>query len=137
MLYEVITVKYTVSNSCSTSDTNFVFTAYGKPIVTFAPIADACGKLVYDPATERNVTFNDNGNPITAYKWRISPSTGVSFISGNENSKFPVINFENDGAYTLTLEATNKCGTTTVITSYSIHYTKLYEWVQPKTEVGW
>ncbi|AMM51774.1 hypothetical protein TH61_12125 [Rufibacter sp. DG15C] len=47
-----------------------------------------------------------------AYKWSVSPATGVTFAQGDSTSTHPSFTFQNAGTYRITLTAKNTCGTT-------------------------
>lgn len=77
------------------------------------------------PCKTQPLTLQDtsatNGLALT-YIWTISPSAGVSFLSGTSaNSPSPVVSFANDGSYTVTLNLQTSCGdnfTTPAKTAY-------------------
>ena len=62
------------------------------------------------------VTFTDQstGDP-TTWVWTVSPSTGVTFVDGTSSgSKDPKIQFDNEGVYSITLDASNSSGSGTL-----------------------
>lgn len=79
-----------------------------------APVAQFVG----NPTTideGQSVTFTDQStNSPTSWSWTISPTTGVSFInSTSASSQNPIVQFDNEGVYTVTLLAENGDGSDT------------------------
>lgn len=69
-----------------------------QPVVNFT-VSDTA------PCTSANVTLNDISTPACDFfQWTITPAT-FSYISGNANSKNPVVKFNSNGNYTVTLFA--------------------------------
>ncbi|MEM9920799.1 MAG: PKD domain-containing protein, partial [Bacteroidota bacterium] len=57
---------------------------------------------------------------VTQWKWEIEPNS-FEFVGGtNDASQTPLVNFLNDGVYTITLNAINDAGTTSATTSMTI-----------------
>jgi para-nitrobenzyl esterase len=85
-----------------------------------APVADFTADQTNITAGS-NVTFTQTStNSPYGYTWTISPTTGVSFVSGTSAaSANPVVKFSTAGTYTVILNAVNNGGSNTVTkTSY-------------------
>lgn len=65
------------------------------------------------PTTYDNVKLNnetiDAPSTQKTYEWTISPNT-VQYVSGNANSASPVVKFNEEGTYTISLKVTNSFG---------------------------
>lgn len=79
--------------------------------VNAPPVADFVADRVLQRANT-DITFTDlSSNTPTSRLWTITPSTGVTYQNGTNNtSKFPVVQFANEGKYTVKLTATNANG---------------------------
>ena len=81
----------------------------GPPLAAFAPSA-----AVTCPNTTLTLNDSTQGVP-TAWRWRISPSAGVSFVGGTSaTSASPQVRFTTPGTYAVTLVVTNQYGTDSV-----------------------
>lgn len=80
-------------------------------IINAPPVADFVADRVLQRANT-DITLTDlSSNTPTSRLWTITPSAGVTFQSGTDNtSKFPVLQFANEGKYTVKLTATNANG---------------------------
>lgn len=57
------------------------------------------------------VDFTNTSTPVgVTYNWAVSPSTGVTFTNGSATSANPQFTFTQANTYTVTLTATNVCG---------------------------
>ncbi|QNF35452.1 gliding motility-associated C-terminal domain-containing protein [Adhaeribacter swui] len=54
---------------------------------------------------------NTSVGEAVSYLWTVTPSAGVTAVSGSFTSKDPVFRFANSGNYTFNLKVTNSCGT--------------------------
>jgi PKD repeat protein len=106
-------IRLTVTNSCGTFTHDDTVNAYTIPEIILNPIADICEGDQVSPTA----TFTDCDNPITAYAWTFptgSPGTD------NTDTPGPVI-FNTAGNVTISVDATNSCGTSTESTSFVVN----------------
>lgn len=99
--------NYTVTldawNQCDTTSISKIISVQDIPVAIAVPNQD-------DGCVPFDVSFSNTSTGIgIQYAWAIVPSTGWSFISGNSQSKNPVIKFTTAGIYTVTLTVTNAC----------------------------
>lgn len=77
-----------------------------QPTPNFTIAATACAGL--------NIPVNNttpNATSQTQFKWIITPATGVSFAGGtSDTSRYPILNFTNQGTYSITLKASKPSG---------------------------
>jgi len=112
-------VTLNVSNDCSTDIKKWDYTIFDKPTIVFNKVADTCDNFTF--RAEKYVVVLDNGNSIGSYNWTVAPSTGFSYIDGTTaTSPLPHIAFTTANAYTVTMNATNGCGTTSISRSFTI-----------------
>ncbi len=96
------------TNGCGVTETTKEVQVMTPPkaIFTLEHEESGCKNL---PVTVNNMSEGDD----LRYDWSISPSTGVSYLSGNANSNNPIFNFTEAGIYTITLNAFNSCAVST------------------------
>lgn len=106
------TLRLSVTNACSTvlSSQNIIVKTV--PSIVLNPVSNICGSGTINPSA----TFNQCYGTISAYNW--------SFPGGTPSvSSLPspgAITYITAGAETITLSATNECGTTNASTNFSI-----------------
>ena len=108
-------VMLTSTNICDmdTWDTSLVFIT--KPVITWSDIPDVCLTATLN-FNSSNVTFSSPGTPITNYQWSFpggSPSSSTTQYPSN-------IVYNTPGTYTVSVSATNICGTTTLSQTFII-----------------
>jgi hypothetical protein len=102
---------------CNTDNHQEVITIIGPPTITILPTTiEQCGPGIIDLSSV--ATYNPNGDPITDYLWTINPLLPVGTpptITPLPSDPNPIITLYGDvtQAYSLTVAATNTCGTTT------------------------
>jgi large repetitive protein len=107
------TITLAVQNACSTvlSSQNIIVKTV--PAVTLNAVANFCGSGTVNPSA----TFNSCYGTISAYNWNFPGG-----IPANSNLQVPgAINYPASGAYTISLSATNECGTTNASTNFTIY----------------
>ncbi len=107
------TARLYVSNACS--ETPFAagnIQIWIKPSANFTtnPLSSCLGKSVSFVNTTKKGTFGNNCSDQTTYSWDFGDPTSTTNTSSSEN---PSHIFATEGTYTVTLTATNPCGTTT------------------------
>ena len=113
------TVTLNASNACSNDIKTWNYTIFDKPTITFSKVADTCDNFTF--RAEKYAVVQDNGNAIGSYNWVVAPSTGFSYIDGTTaTSPLPHIAFTTANTYTVTMNATNSCGTTSLSRSFTI-----------------
>jgi hypothetical protein len=95
--------RYSLSSSAASLCINPV----AAPVALIGMDTPVCDSLVVFTPTN-----NTTGNPIPAYSWSVSPSTGVTFSPSN-TAATPSISFPAADFYTVTLTATNSQGSST------------------------
>ena len=104
-----------VQNICGSAQLSDNFQVIGPPLVSI-PAANGCAisgtPFIYNPGSGGlpPVSVSNNGANITLYDWTVNPVSGTNI--GSDNSASPNISFSNPGTYSVTLAATNSCGTT-------------------------
>lgn len=97
------TVQLQMSNSCGTYTASETLVVHKAPEIDFLPLATICEGQSVTPAA----TFTDCSSPITAVSWTFpggSPAVSASQTPGT-------VSFATAGNPTLTVSATNSCGT--------------------------
>ena len=106
------TITHTVKGLCSTQSKTFTVFISSFPSLNLFPIQDQCSlpyKLIIDST---NFKINENGKTLTLIHWVVTPGTNITYIDGtSQDSKYPHIQFNTTGLYTVLAEATNACGT--------------------------
>ncbi|GAB2528099.1 Ig-like domain-containing protein [Rufibacter soli] len=110
------TLTLKATNQCATSTASSQITVKAPPTVTLPGPQTYCGpqQLAFAEANAMHrPTYAANLGTITAYKWTITG--GATFVgSATDASPNPVIAFPTAGSYTVSLAATNECGTSEV-----------------------
>ncbi len=83
------------------------------PTVSVSPVPSACGTLTVTPSA----IFGNGGGTISAYQWTFTGGTPAS--STNQNP--PSVNYASCGNYTISICATNECGTTCGTTPANVY----------------
>ncbi len=112
------TSEYMGSSTHETRIASFQFSSPSTP-----PTADFTADILYPLTTLTTVNFTDNstGSSPMTYSWSFSPST-VTYMGGTSStSQNPSVRFDNFGAYTVTLTATNSISSDSEIKIAYIH----------------
>lgn len=101
------------ANSIILDDVSIV-SANGSPIIDFK--ASTKTPNSYE-AVQLTTEVIDNGIPVTAYAWNITPNTdnAISFVESGATSANPKVIFNKEGIYSIALKATNAKGETTLV----------------------
>lgn len=102
------TVRLTMTNSCGTYIYNQTVIGQAPPQVTLAGLPSICAGNTVSPTASINNCYE----PVDAYAWTFSggsPSTSSLAIPG-------AVLYNTPGSYTVQLQATNVCGTTSAST---------------------
>lgn len=106
------TVELTIENDCGIDTHVETIVVFEPPTVEIADIPNGCEGITFTPSA----TYDDGGTPITDYDW--------SFPSGDpasSNQASPgAVSYNATGTYTVTVSATNLCGTTSDSQSFLI-----------------
>jgi PKD repeat protein len=103
-------VRLQHTNTCGTTTKDTIITIKRKPIVAIAPITPFCESAMLTPIA---TTTNCGVNAIT-YLWNSVGATPSSSVSAT-----PSFSYTN-GNYTLSLTATNECGSSTTSTPVTV-----------------
>ncbi|MFZ4478143.1 MAG: PKD domain-containing protein, partial [Saprospiraceae bacterium] len=111
------TVKYTVSNVCSTDTWTTTVTVKAKPAIVLPMLGPYCqtAALCF---TAANTTFDAGNGTINSYAWSFSGGSPSS-----STSQYPcTINYNVSTAttFTVSVTATNECGSTTGTTTFDV-----------------
>ena len=110
----VYTVTLTVTNPCGTFSTSHTVTVKKPPIVTVTPVTNSCSNpYVVAPSA----TVTNCGTSALTYSWTFGGGTPASSTSASPGN----ISFSGTGNHTITLAATNECGTASNNTSFTIY----------------
>lgn len=108
------TVTLTATNSCGSKTATQTVTVKAPPVVNVSNIPSVCGGASATITPTATVT-NCGVNTLT-YLWSFpggTPSSSTSAIPGS-------ISYNTSGNYTVTLEVTNECGTTTATRTFAV-----------------
>lgn len=111
------TISLQTTNSCG-SATSAVQTVTIKkpPIVSIAPIADACGSATISPVATINACTPSSSS--LTYEWSFTGGTPSTANTANPGA----ISYAAPGTYTASLIVTNECGTSVAATqTFTVH----------------
>jgi gliding motility-associated-like protein len=100
----IYTVQLIITNLCGTDEWGTTIEINDVPTVNILPISDICEGEQITPTAN----VEENGCAVT-YNWSFPGGMPVSFIGANP----PAVSYAVAGQYSVILEATNCCGTTT------------------------
>ncbi len=106
------TLQLTVTNACGSAVQTETVTVYQVPTVSVNPINDGCEGITFTPSA----AFTNGGTPITNYQWNFPGGNPASSNQQNPGS----VDYPNAGNYTLSVMATNLCGSVTDTESFTI-----------------
>ncbi len=108
------TVTLTASNSCGSEQATETVIIKNPPTVTINNIDDVCGGSSASISPTANIT--NCGSGTLSYLWSFPGGTPSSSTSENPGT----ITYSTSGNYTITLEVTNECGTTTATQDFYV-----------------
>jgi PKD repeat protein len=102
-------IQLVVTNQCgSATAQTTAFAVQSPPSIVFPSIPTSnCAPVLFDAA---NVTIQNNGAAIQNLSWAISPNSGYTVLQGTLNSANPLIQFNAQGTYTVSLNVVTSCG---------------------------
>lgn len=106
-------VLLTVSNVCGFDTLSQVVTVTDVPAINLAPLNDTCDIVTYQPVA----TVQANECPITSYLWDFGPNATPQ----TANTLVPPAVTFNSGVHTVTLTATNCCGSNSSSFSFTVY----------------
>lgn len=112
-------IMLTATNSCGDFTTSEIIEVKQAPEVSINPISDACGSLVLNPTTSIS-TCAPSTETIT-YNWQFPGGTPSSSNQVNPGN----ISYDTVGTYTISLEVTNSCGTSSSSETFTINETPI------------
>jgi PKD repeat protein len=107
------TITLTVSNPCGVSTVSNVITVKSIPSVSLSPIPSACGSLSLTPS----VSYTNGGGTISSYNWSFTGGSPSTSTSQNPTG----ISYTAPGTYTVTVTATNECGSSSDNKTFTIN----------------
>jgi PKD repeat protein len=107
------TIQYAITNSCGTFTSTKSITAQGPPQISMNSLSTICAGQSANPAA----TFNSCYETIDTYNWTFSNGTPSTSSLSNP----PSVVFNTAGSQSVTLQATNACGTATSSTSITVN----------------
>ncbi|WP_210466867.1 gliding motility-associated C-terminal domain-containing protein [Rufibacter roseolus] len=106
-------ITLVAKNSCGSTTASKEITVKDVPSVALPGAKSYCGPqtVKFDASsTFHKPVYTANNGTITAYAWTVTDN--ATFTGGtNSASAYPEISFPKSGSYTVTLKATNECGT--------------------------
>lgn len=119
-------VRLVASNACGQTAVTIEPIEMGSPPVAGIDPSEntICGggSITFDNTTTE-AAFINNGNciEVVTLQWSISPATGWVLIDGElEDSETIEVQFDEPGSYTVSLTATNPCGTSTAVENITV-----------------
>jgi PKD repeat protein len=110
------TIRYTVSNSCGTAFSSMAFSVTPAPVVCSAPVADFTINNPTQCLTGNAFTFtNSSTGTSPTYTWNFGDGS-TSTNSTNANYSYTTAN-----TYTVTLLATNACGSNQITKTVTVN----------------
>ena len=100
-------VELIVTNSCGVSSVATTITVAEPPNVEIQPQPNLCAVFTVDPALMTDLSCNGT---ITSYDWSFGPDATPAVFSGPDPGP---VSFNASGFKTITVIATNECGSTT------------------------
>ena len=107
------TIDLSVTNPCGTYTTSKDVMVSQRPAVAISSFSDACGTANITPSA--TLSGCNLGSPI--YAWLFPGGSLTSSTSANPGT----ISYSSTGNYTVTLQVTNTCGTTTDTKSFAVN----------------
>ena len=105
-------VVLTAHNSCNDDIWDTTIVVRNRPVLSLSPIGDGCAPMTLG-FSSGNFLANEGGLP-TTYSWQFSGANPTS-----STAKYPLgILYSNAGTYTVTVTATNSCGTGSATASF-------------------
>jgi len=108
-VYTISLLTIAPAASCSSTVVSKIVTVKGKPVVNLNVPASVCANQVFNPTATYSCYIGAN----TTYAWSFPGGTPSSSNLPNPGP----ITYSVPGTYTISLDVTNECGTTTVTTS--------------------
>ncbi|MFN5416799.1 MAG: PKD domain-containing protein [Flavobacteriia bacterium] len=109
----IYSIVLTMSNSCGNITHTEQIIAQGPPEISINPVSSICGGQSVSPTA----VVNDCQESINSYLWNFA---GASTVSSNQQSP-GTITYPNNGAFTITLTATNSCGSDVATTGLTVN----------------
>ncbi len=111
-------LSLTAANTCGSSTYSDNIIVSTPPVVTLpepTALVHCSGVYTYGAnATGNTGVVDDGGEPVTAYQWTITQTSGINpsftYLSGNATSPSANVQFNSAGTYQVQLQATNACG---------------------------
>jgi PKD repeat protein len=111
-------LSLTAANTCGSSTYSDNIIVSTPPVVSLpepTALVHCSGVYTYGAnATGNTGVVDDGGEPVTAYQWTITQTSGINpsftYLSGNATSPSANVQFNSAGTYQVQLQATNACG---------------------------
>jgi PKD repeat protein len=115
------TITVSHKGTLSGGSQNFSLIVTGRATPSTPPTANFIASNTLPSSSSVTVNFTDqSSNAPTSWLWSFNPST-VTYVSGSNTSQNPSVRFNNPGAYTVSLTATNAYGSDSEIKTTYIH----------------
>ncbi|MEM9919591.1 MAG: PKD domain-containing protein, partial [Bacteroidota bacterium] len=109
-------ISLQASNNCSTDSWDTTIIVAGPPTVNLLSPGGFCESAVLN-FDASNVIYFTNGAPFTDYQWSFPGATPAG-----STDQYPTnIQYNTPGTYTISLTATNECGSETTTASFTIY----------------
>ncbi|WP_299818112.1 PKD domain-containing protein [uncultured Pontibacter sp.] len=125
-------VKLTATSGCGSDEIVKEIKVIAPPQAAFTTnpaSGEGCANLTVTPT---NTSVGEN----LSYTWSVSPNSGYTLTNGSLTSTNPVFSFTQAGNYTITLVATNSCGTSTATKSIIVKEKPIVQLPSDKTYCG-
>ena len=94
--------------SCRCDTLTFKVNVKDRPTADFNISAETL--IITDEQNGGTVILEDHTANVRNREWIITPATGVTYVSGDRNSKRAEVRFTQTGNYTIRLKVSNECG---------------------------
>lgn len=109
----VYNINLTMSNSCGNITHTEQVTVQAPPVVTLNALSNICGGQSINPSAN----IDDCQEPINTFQWTFPGSSTPTSNQANPGA----ITYPNNGTFTVTLTATNSCGSTPASTNFTVN----------------
>ncbi|MEM6725120.1 MAG: PKD domain-containing protein, partial [Bacteroidota bacterium] len=107
------TLSLGANNLCGSSSWDTTVVIIGQPTATLNPIPNGCDSYSYNPVA----SFTNGGGTISGYSWSFPGATPSTSSAANPTN----IEYSSPGTYTVTVDVTTECGTSSDSQTFTIY----------------